>query len=78
MLCDNYFETKDFQRLLTVEGPLVAGILVERSTNERRKVEGSLAKDAVNKNWKLINFLANLLLKVAARHGTLTEESFVS
>ena len=78
MLYDNYFETKDFQRLLTVEGPLVAGILVERSTNERRKVEGSLAKDAVNKNWKLINFLANLLLKVAARHGTLTEESFVS
>ena len=63
---------------MTVEGPLVAGILVERSTNERRKVEGSLAKDTVNKNWKLINFLANLLLKVAARHGTLTEESFVS
>ena len=50
MLYDNYFETKDFQRLLTVEGPLVAGILVERSTNERRKVEGSLAKDTVNKN----------------------------
>lgn len=78
MLYDNYFETKDFQRLLTVEGPLVAGISFERSTNERRKVEGYLAKDTVNKNWKLINFLANLLLKVAARHGTLTEESFVS
>ena len=50
MLYDNYFETKDFQRLLTVEGPLVAGISFERSTNERRKVEGYLAKDTVNKN----------------------------
>ena len=50
-----------------VEGLLVEGILVERSTNEKTVVKGSTIEDTVSRNWKFKNKVLPLFFFLVLR-----------